>query len=456
MNLMLHVTGTKIFGSKLWWVIPPLLVAGAAAAEPPTRASLREDGTLLVDGNAVFPIGMFSATLKGENCAHIAELGFNTVSNGGDAEDEFFHAAHAAGLYTIAPHYNWATFASRDEAMDMDKHEKEGFDLAFSYRDQIGRKPVDNLARWDHLPGVFGWYIFEEPKAAYSEALEFMYEIFKSHSPSHLVVGVSAEKVWYHHFLKSVDALMIDVFPYRPGDRAQPEILTYEMTRHAVEALRGKPVWILAQGGCMWKNWDVFPPLTEENFRNQAYLALIGGAKGYFMYSYPAVGHFGRLDESAEAGQWEKIAIVVAELKQLAPVLCDGRPDEDVRLAWKNPGGKGGPVLTRVLDHYGKKYLLIANIGSAPVTAQILGTNYGFPRAFDVRFFTGSPGLSVLGDQAGADTQTVNLPGKGEFPTIRVEPGSSGAFEITRLPAQPPPPPEGRVDLSVLPRGESQ
>ena len=233
---------------------------------------------------------------------------------------------------------------------------------------------------------------------------------------------------------------MIDVFPYRPGDRAQPEILTYEMTRHAVDMMRGKPVWLMAQGGCLWKNWTDFTPLTEANFRNQAYLALIGGAKGYFVYSYAGMSHFKRLDEEAEATQWARLATIVAELNRLAPVLCDGRVDADVRIAWKNPGGKGGPVPTRVLDHYGRKYLLIANIGSSPVTAQILGTNYGLPRAFDVRVFAGSKGLSVLGDQAGADTQTVNLPGEGEFPTIRVEPDSAGAFEITRLPALPPEP----------------
>lgn len=409
-----------------------------AAAEPPTRATIRDDGTLLIDDRPVFPIGMFSATLRGENCAHIAELGFNAVANGGDSEDAFFEAAHEAGLYILAPHYNWATFSGRSSEMDFDKHEKAGLDLAFRYGDQIGRTPLANLAAWDERPGVFGWYLAEEPKAAFSEALEFMYELFKSHSPAHVMTLVSAEKVWYHHFARCVDVLMIDVFPYRPGERVQPEILTLEMTQHAVAALGTKPVWLLAQGGCMWKNWDDFPPLTEANFRNQACLALIGGAKGYWIYSYPAVGHFGKLDTEAEARQWQRIATVVAELKKLGPVICDGRVDDDVRLAWKNPGGRGGPVPTRVLDHYGRKYLLIANLNTEPVTAQILGTNYGLPGAYDVAVFTGSDGLEVPGSQTGDAAQTVNRAKEGEFPTIVVAPGASGAFVITRRPAQPP------------------
>jgi hypothetical protein len=420
-----------------------LLVASAtlntAAAEPATKAHLRADGTLLVDGEPVFPIGIASATLRGENCQFLADVGFNMVMNGGDTEDAFFEAAQEAGLLALAPHYNWATFATPDGRFDLAASEDKGFALAYTHEDQIGRKIEENLASWDQLPGVIGWYTAEEPKAAYSQALEFMYELIKSRSPSHLVVNISAEPAWYHHFARTCDVLMVDVFPYRPGERAQPEIKTYESVRIAKKTLPGKAIWMMGQGGKMWKNWKDFPQLELSQIRNQAYLAVIGGANGYFIYAAPAVGHFGDLDEEQTAAQWDKFRTVIGELKTLSPILCDGRDaDSEVRLAWKFPNGQGMPPLTRVLDYYGDKYVLVSNLGDTAVRIQVVGPNYGLPAAYDALVLTNPDNLSVEGDVASRTASTVNEAKIGEFPELIVAPRSSGAFKLTRRPAPSP------------------
>lgn len=426
------------------WIAPlaaVLLLASAsvtAGGSPPERAFIRGDGTLMVNGEAVFPIGIYTATLNGEHCADMAEIGFNMVTNGGDAGDDFFKAAADSGLYILAPHYIWATFRANNPDVDLSKHEKEGFDLAFNYKNQSRQTIVQSLEKWDALPGVIGWYLAEEPKASYSEPLEFMHELVKSRTPGHITTMVSAEKVWYHHFRNATDVLMVDAYPYRPGDRVQPEVVTHELVEHAVDVMGGKPVWLMAQGGNMWKNWNDVPPMTEANYRNQAYLGLIAGAKGYIMFSHPTVGHFGKLEKREEARQWRKIKTVVGELNRLAPILCDGRVSDEVRLVWKDANGKGQPPLSRLLAHDGKFYLLVANIGTTSVTAQVLGTNYGFPDAFDVKVFTGSKGLQTPGRTAGDASQTVNEAKKAELPTIVVQPDSSGVYEIIRRPAPAP------------------
>lgn len=412
------------------------LALGVEAGDnPPNRASIRGDGTLLVDGKPVFPIAIYTATLNGEHCDAMAELGFNMVTTGGDANDAYFKAASDAGLYILAPHYIWATFHANNADVDLNKHEDAGFRHAYRYKNQSGRTIIESLERWDDLPNVIGWYLSEEPKASYIEPLEFMHELVKSRSPAHITSMISAEKVWYHVFRNATDVLMVDVYPYRPGDRVQPEIYTHEMVSHAVKVMDGKPVWLMAQGGCMWKNWDDVPPMTEANYRNQAYLGLIAGAKGYIMFSHPTVSHFGKLDPAAEAQQWEKIGTVVEELNKLSPILCDGRVSDEVRLSTKTPGGKGLPPLSRVLAYDGKYYLLVANIGTEPIRMQILGTNYGYPHAFNVSKFTGSDGLRVEGVESGDAMQTVNDTKKQELPTIVIEPDSSGVFELTRRPA---------------------
>ncbi len=412
--------------------------SSARADDAPNRAFIRGDGTLMIDGQPIFPIGIYTASIHGETNAEMARLGFNMVTTGGDASDQYFKSASDAELYILAPHYIWATFRADNKDVDLNKHEKAGFDLAFTYKNQTPQTIIESLERWDNLPGVIGWYLAEEPKAAYSEPLEFMHELVKSRTPGHITTMVSAEKVWYHHFRNATDVLMVDVYPYRPGDRAQPEIYTYDHVKHAVEAMDGKPVWLMAQGGCMWKKWENVPPMTLANYRNQAYLGLIAGAKGYIMFSHPTVSHFEKLDKKTEAQQWQKIETVVSELKKLSPILCDGRVSDEVRVVWKNENGKGQNPLTRLLAYDGRFYLLVSNIGTTPVKAQILGTNYGYPNAFEAKVFTGSAGIRVLGLQTGDATQTVNEAQKMEFPTIVVEPDTSGVFEITRRPAPLP------------------
>lgn len=408
----------------------------SAGADPPNRSFIRGDGTLLIDGKPIFPIGIYTATLHGENTAHMAEIGFNMVTTGGDAHDDYFQAAADAGLYILAPHYIWATFRANNPDVDLNKHEDAGFALAYGYKNQSNRTIIESLERWDDLPNVIGWALSEEPKASYVEPLEFMHELVKSRSPGHITTMISAEKVWYQHFKNATDVLIVDIYPYRLGDRVQPEIFTYESVKHAVKVMDGKPVWLMSQGGCMWKTWDDVPPMTQANYRNQAYLGLIAGAKGYIMFSHPTVSHFEKLDEATTAMQWEKIEVVVSELKKLSPILCDGRVSDEVRLVMKNPGGKGVPPLSRVLSYDGRFYLLVANIGTESIRMQVLGTNYGHPNAFTAAKYTGSGGLRVLGGVTGEAMQTVNDTNrKMELPVIVIEPDSSGVFELTRRPA---------------------
>jgi hypothetical protein len=225
---------------------------------------------------------------------------------------------------------------------------------------------------------------------------------------------------------------MVDCYPYRPGDRAQPEISSYDLVRRGRDAMGGKPVWMVGQAGCAWKNWDDFPLMTEDNFRNQAYLSIIGGAKGYWLFSYPIVSHFGKLSADEEAGQWEKIRTIVSELRALSPALCDGRDSEQVRVAWMLPNGRGNPPLTRVIEHDGEHILLVANLDDQPIDAKILGTNYGHPHAFNAQVLTNPADLAVLGEQEQSTAETVNESKRATLPVIRVAPGSSGAFRLTR------------------------
>jgi len=407
-------------------VLASMAVWPAVDAPKPghTRATFRADGTLLVNDRPVFPIGICMQGYRGEHLKRARQAGFNMVLSQGDFPMQFYDEARREGFYVLGAHYLWATFAGAASNMDLTAKEREGLQLALQYRDH-GRTPLENLEKFDNRPEFIGWYIAEEPPAKYVEPLEFMYEIFKSNSPDHIVCLLSADAVWYHVFSNATDVLMIDQYPFR-GPRSQPLVNAYTWTRKAVEAMNGKPVWFLMQ----IFNWAGYDPnvdeeLTLAQMRQQMYLALIGGAKGIWMWNY-ALLMTGRQGKGSKASaelfeeRWAKVKTLSQDLTTLSPVLCDGRPTAALRLEWKRPDA----VYYRALEHYGKVYLLVANIGDSPAQAGAMGTNYGNFNAYDVSVLIGRNELS-------SEQNAPDAP-----PTITIAPHSAGVFLLERRPVQ--------------------
>lgn len=221
----------------------------AAATGEPARASIRGDGTLLINEQPVFPIGI---RIEGEGKEHaqIAEAGFNMLLGSGKVEAPYYEAAVRKKLWVIAGHYVWATFATirsgNSLKVDLYAEDDASFQKTFGYWNQSGRKPLDALAAFDRFPCVFAWNTCEEPPAKFIEPIEHMYEIFKSNSPHHLVIPLSCNMQWAHVFRKAGDVLIVDCYPYR-GHRSQPALYTYQWVRRAREAIGDKPVWLMPQ-----------------------------------------------------------------------------------------------------------------------------------------------------------------------------------------------------------------
>ena len=52
-------------------------------------------------------------------------------------------------------------------------------------------------------------------------------------------------------------------------------------------------------------------------------------------------------------------------------------------------------ILLIVLEYYGKKYLLLANIHDYPLKGIIVGSNYGNPYAYNAKVFTGETDIRI-------------------------------------------------------------
>ncbi len=401
------------------------------ASNDRARTSFRANGTLMINGQDVFPIGV-RIEGEGKEFAKIKDVGFNTLLTSGAVDATFYDEATKHNLWVIGGHYDWAHFESLSKGnrhnVDFYAGDLQGLKKAFSYGNQSDMGPLEVLETYDHYPTVIGWNTTEEPLAKFVEPLETMYEVFKANSPDHLVVTLLTHPNWFHTFKHAGDVTIVDVYPYR-GKNSLPAILTYDYVRRAVEET-GKPVWLMPQmyhGSYFSK--DPADELTLSQIRQASYLGLIGGAKGIIFYSYYAYeslgGKTGNADEILTQ-RWANMTEAVQEIKKVSPLVCEGRPI-DLHLSWTGEGGQGaGLVPVQTYEYYGEYYIMVANVSPYPVTASVKSKSRANPIGFELSVFTGEEDITLT------TATDVDHPA-----TITVQPNGQGVVRFTRLPLRP-------------------
>lgn len=401
----------------------PVTLAGGR-----TRATIRGDGTLLVDGRPVFPIGM--RTEMKDSLKPISDIGFNLVLGSGEWTPEHYALARQNNLLVLGGHYLWATFHGIAEGIDLKARETAALQMVLKHVDsQAKRTPLQVLSEFDNLPGVIGWNTNEEPEAKLIEPIEYAYEIFKSNSPDHLVVTMSCDPQWFHMFKNTADVLIMDNYPFRGVSENRPLAESYDWLRRAIEAMDGKPVWLMPQA-IPPGEWTGLPTdeLTLRDMRLQCYTALAAGAKGLLFYSWECVHTVwkGTQREAAPPDVIEKrsqiFKALVSEVRSLEPILCDGRAHNDLDIRWLAPGPNGpGPQIHRAMEYYGKQYLLVVNFLDVPVEASVYSMNVGNKMAYSASVFQGETDLKVLAGRNGE-------------PRLVVGPRGAGVFALERRP----------------------
>ncbi len=417
-----------------------LTIAGTACAES-TRAAIRGDGTLLVDGKPVFPIGVRSEKLH--EIEAVAACGFNLILGSGEWTDAHYALARKHDLLVMGGHHIWATFKGTQAGIDPLLLEEEGGvqDLAAKAKDQSRRTIMETVRAFDHLPGVIGWKIADEPRGALVQVVTHGYEIFKSHNPQHLVAIMTDKQEWAPAFKNACDIMLLDLFALRGTayKHRQASSLSdvYQRISACADVMNEKAVWYMPQlyPPSHWRPFNTAEELTLGDMRLQVYVGLLAGARGIVFYHWGVIdkarrpllpgphGEWVAVDAATVARRTEIVTAVVTELHALSTVLCNGRPNSDPYLRWIAPGRNGpGPQYTRAIEHDGKQYLMAVNLLDQPITARVYGRNVdSHVRAYDAAVFAGQSDLTV----ALADT--------GE-PELTVGPRGAGVFLLTRRP----------------------
>ena len=260
------------------------------------KVYIDQDGFTVVDGKRFFPMGLYlhAPQTSDDNLARISEGGFNTVLSY-NSQDPNAYLARAA------------------------KH-----DLKVVYNSGKSTKYVDLLR---NKPALLAWYTSDEPDTGDLPALRAAYQKIQQADFNHPTFLVQDKAGMMPKHFDNTDILGADPYPVGSANLTK----TSRNTRLAVDAVRGaKGVWIVPQ----LMDWHVYrpdskvhPPSLDE-LRNQAYQAIINGAKGLIWYSYYDLMYTKSRprDKSTEDmdifnRRWKDAVKMTAEINQIVPVV---------------------------------------------------------------------------------------------------------------------------------------
>ena len=240
------------------------------------KVALDAQGYTLKQGKRFFPLGiyMYGEMVTDEHLTRIRDAGFNTLLN-----------------------YNYGT--GRDPDNYFRKTQQYGLQVIFSLKDMYAgtrfapetkmsypQLTASYVERFKHQPNLLAWYINDELGPEYVPQIEQKHLQVKRLDPDHLTFQVLDKTGTLNAYFNSSDVLASDPYPVgRDADLTR----TLEYSRITSQVARQvKGAWLVMQ----IMDHAAYAPgrkprqPTEAEMRNQAWLGLIGGAKGILFYSY--------------------------------------------------------------------------------------------------------------------------------------------------------------------------
>ncbi|GAA3413615.1 carbohydrate binding domain-containing protein [Paenibacillus hodogayensis] len=222
---------------------------------------LREDGTIMVDGEPFFPIAAYH--VRRTDYPYVGLAGVNTVQGGVTDKVSVMRgtldAAQQNGLKVLVPLY-------------ANMNVKENVYLTQDF--------VTNLK--DH-PAVLAWMIMDEPiqNNKTKQELADAYRLIRSLDSKHPTYMVEAPAAAYETVSKLTDLFATDVypFPYSPISAVGESAIQAKQA-----AGNRKPVLNVLQAMYNPPVWPHLPTIGE--LRNMAYQSLLNGAQGMAYYSF--------------------------------------------------------------------------------------------------------------------------------------------------------------------------
>jgi hypothetical protein len=238
-------------------------------------------------------------------------------------------------------------------------------------------------------PAVYGYYLRDEPTAAFFPGLATVSDVVKELHPGAWPyinlfpnyadagqLGAASYEEYVETFVATCrpTALCYDNYSLLPGTELRPEYFTNLEAMRRAAVKHGLPFWniILATA-----HFNYREP-TAADFSFQVYTSLAYGARGiaYFTYFSPGHGNFrgAPVDQFGnKTPAWERVRFVNLQIEQLAPTLVKLRSDRvyhfgDVPAGCEGPAAESlvaameGPMMVGDFTHEdGSRYVLAVN-----------------------------------------------------------------------------------------------
>lgn len=311
------------------------LALPATQSTASTRATVRPDGTLLVNGQATFPMGMYHVSWAGNAAKRlrdlnaIANLGFNTVNM-----TMFDPEGDVAGFTKV-----------------LDTAQSRGMKVLI---EDFNAKSIASLK--SH-PATLGWMIADDCNNLITpQELEKRHRATKTLDPNHLTYTSMAISFANSHtaYFGRADAVGNQSYPIDGGD---PLNVVYPVMQKLVaEATQKGTLPIANLQSFRWSNGR-YPTAPELN--NMTNQALAAGVKGILYYTY--------LDSTNDLATYGalngELKRLNREVKLLAPVLMNGQ-----RRSAQISGNR--QAISTYWEYQGHRYLQVLNL-SDKVSAKV-------------------------------------------------------------------------------------
>ena len=297
--------------------------------------NLTGTGTILVDGEPFFPIGLYHLSVS--HYPMVAEAGFNCVQGVGPQDLERF-----------------------GEALDACEANGLKMDVPLYAAGQVKANLEDSLAAIeayaDH-PAVLCWKIIDEPDGRPEIANEVpeVYAALKATGAPQPIELTLCLPPGFGYWANFCDIMQVDPYPIP----RQPLTMVSDWMDTAMAGLEPwQNLTAVLQSG--WIPEPMNQP-TPEQARSMVYLSLIHGAKGLFWYSFRDPGW-----QLENTPLWDAFPAINAEVKELSMPIMLGETDE--RVTVESPDDV---VHARAWQYEGKTWVLLTNPTDAPVTAKV-------------------------------------------------------------------------------------
>lgn len=306
------------------------LQPGRPAKQGGSVTQVRTDGTLLVNGQANFPMGFYHVSWAGDSARRlrdlqaIADLGFNTVHAsmlGADTDVESFRQL-------------------------LDTAQKRGVRLvAEDHSDQA-------IVALKSHPALLGWLVSDDCHNLVTPSeLQSRGEQIKRLDPNHLTYTSMAIPFYnsyaYRDYFGRVDAIGNQSYPVDGGDGLD---VVFPVMSKLVEQSKAKGTMPIANlQSFRWPNGRYPTPVELNSMTNQA---LAAGVKGILYYTYLDYTN----DLSQHSQLHAELKTLASEVKVLAPFLTNGQRQALPVVS------TGGRALAHLWSYGGRRYLQVVSL----------------------------------------------------------------------------------------------